>query len=70
MIDDYHRHEALHVANMLADIVEDHLVYHPAIQANPGWRAMAEEASEKLADLYQAIGEEHFGERPEALHPD
>jgi hypothetical protein len=50
------------MANFLAEQVEEQLVEHPAIQMNPVWKKMAEDACSKLADLYQAIGQEHFEE--------
>jgi hypothetical protein len=55
-------HEALHVTNMMGEVLEMYLAQHPAIQANPAWRARVEQAQEELAALYQEIGVAHFGE--------
>jgi hypothetical protein len=53
-------HEALHVASILTDMVGERLMEHPAISANPEWFRLAEEAQEKLYELYQAIGALHM----------
>jgi hypothetical protein len=53
-------HEALHVTDIMADMVERYVVEHPSIKQNPDWLALAETASVALAKLYQAIGEAHL----------
>jgi hypothetical protein len=53
-------HEALHVALMFAEIVDEYLVRHPAIKAKPEWAAQAETARRALFSLYQAIGRAHL----------
>ena len=53
-------HEALHMASYLAAAVDEELCDHPAIQLNPEWKKLAEEASDKLIALYNAIGKEHL----------
>ena len=53
-------HEALHVALMFAEIVDEYLVRHPAIKAKPEWAAQAETARRALFSLYQAIGRDHL----------
>jgi len=74
-------HEALHVSHMLAEMVDSYLCSHPAIQANPEWKAQADLAAQTLADLYQAIGAAHLsaervGEdarpepQPREVHPE
>lgn len=52
-------HEALCMAQLLADMVKEKLVDHPAVQQNPVWEARAQRAADDLADLYQSIGESH-----------
>ena len=52
-------HEALHTASVLAAVVEEHLVDHPAIVLDPECFRLASRAAEALADLYQAIGRRH-----------
>lgn len=52
-------HEALHMASVLAGMVDDQLCEHPAIQQRPDWQTLADRAREALSDLYQAIGQEH-----------
>jgi hypothetical protein len=53
-------HEALHMAHVIQDMTEDHLVQHPAIAGNPEWKGLADAAAEALLDLYQAIGAKHL----------
>lgn len=53
-------HEALHMASYFASAVDTELAEHPAITRNPEWKALADAAAEKLADLYQAIGTVHL----------
>lgn len=53
-------HEALHMASFLASAVDEELREHPAIQANPKWKALAETATDALIELYSAIGSEHL----------
>lgn len=54
-------HEALHVANLMADTLARHLLSHPAILLNPHWYARVWRASNELGALYQEIGTVHFG---------
>jgi hypothetical protein len=53
-------HEALHMAAVFANAVDKELCDHPAISRNPAWLALAREAEERLAALYEAIGREHL----------
>jgi hypothetical protein len=55
-------HEALHMAYVLAELVDRQLCTHPAVALRPEWRALAEKACDALNDLYQAIGRDHLGE--------
>ncbi|MBB3978030.1 hypothetical protein GGQ64_003244 [Rhizobium azooxidifex] len=67
-------HEATHTASIVLDLVDQHLLHHPAIAANPEWFRYASRASEALFNLYQSMGEaqlEHHGDdglRPEELN--
>ena len=53
-------HEALHMASVARDFVEEHVCNHPTIGLNPEWQALADKACEALFELYQAIGKEHL----------
>jgi hypothetical protein len=53
-------HEAMHLASVFRDIIEEHLVDHPAVKAKPEWAALAEKAAATLSELHQAIGKEHL----------
>jgi hypothetical protein len=55
-------HELLDRAAMFADMLERHLVGHPACVANPDWYRLAERAAAALNELYQSIGAEHLKE--------
>lgn len=49
-------HEALHAASIVADIIERHLVAHPAIAGDDGRWAPAQRAAVLVGELYQALG--------------
>lgn len=55
--DDYHAHEALHVAHVLQNIVEHELERHPFVSAHPDVSQLVEDVQSALGRLYQAIGE-------------
>lgn len=54
--DAFGRHEVLHMSLFLAQAVEEQLLAHAQVQANPRWRELAERANDALLTLYQAIG--------------
>ena len=54
-------HELLDRAALLTDLLERHVLEHPACIANPEWYALAEQAAAALRELYQRIGAEHLG---------
>jgi hypothetical protein len=54
-------HELLDRAAMLADMLERHLLAHPACVANAEWYKLAEQAAAALHELYQRVGAEHLG---------
>jgi hypothetical protein len=49
--DDYGVHEILHMAAFLQGTVEAELCEHEAINLDPRWRKLADQAAEILADL-------------------
>jgi hypothetical protein len=53
-------HELLDRTNLVSDLVERHLLAHPACVRNPEWYALAEQAAAALRELYQQIGAEHL----------
>jgi hypothetical protein len=57
-------HELLDRTSLLTDMLERHLLDHPACVANPGWYALAERAAAALRELYQQIGAEHLDADP------
>src|SRR5947209_16355639 len=54
-------HELLDRASLVADLLERHLLSHPACVANPEWYALAARAAAAVHDLYQRVGAEHPG---------
>lgn len=60
-MDDYGRHEVLHMASFLMNAVDTELLEHAQLKAHPEWKALADKAFNALFDLYQAIGAEHMG---------
>ncbi|MCA1365902.1 hypothetical protein I6F15_00565 [Bradyrhizobium sp. BRP14] len=55
-------HEALHVASLLGDLVDERLCNHPTVLLNPEWYRLASAAQDVLFELYQAIGNAHLGD--------
>jgi hypothetical protein len=47
---------------MAASLVDQYVLSHPACALDPQWYALARQASEVLAELYQRIGASHLGE--------
>ena len=63
-MDAFGRHEVLHMSLFLAQCVEEQLLDHAQVKANPDWSRLAEAANDALLRLYQAIG------APDAPPPD
>jgi hypothetical protein len=53
-------HELLDRTALLSDMLERHLLSHPACVANPEWYHLAERAVAALNELYQQVGAEHL----------
>jgi hypothetical protein len=60
-LDDYHRHEALHVISVVRNLIANELEDHPYIEAHPDLMRAIGAAQEALGEAYQSIGERHFG---------
>lgn len=54
-------HELLDRTALVEDLLERHLLSHPACIQNPDWYELAERAAAALHDLYQRVGAEHLG---------
>jgi hypothetical protein len=63
-LDDFGRHEVLHMASFLSRAVAAELGEHAQVQANPEWTALADQAAESLWALYQAVGAAHLDDKP------
>lgn len=59
-MDDYGRHEVLHMASFLSRAVAAELGEHAQVQAHPEWKALADQAAEALWALYQGVGAAHL----------
>ena len=57
-------HELLDRTALLSDLLERHLLSHPACVANPEWYRLAEQAAAALRELYQRVGAEHLEAEP------
>ena len=53
-------HELLDRTALLADMLERHVVAHPACVASPEWYRLAQQAAAALHELYQQVGAEHL----------
>jgi hypothetical protein len=54
-------HELLDRTALLTDMLERHVLGHPACIARPEWYLLAEQAVATLRSLYQQVGSEHLG---------
>lgn len=54
-LDKFHWHEALDRAHIVADMFETFIVEHPVFKQTPVLKALADEISVKLGELYQTI---------------
>jgi hypothetical protein len=55
-------HELLDRTMMAANIVDEYVLSHPACVQDPEWFALARQAADALAELYQRIGAAHLDE--------
>lgn len=62
-VDDFSRHEVLHVAWMVQDMIDRYLVQHTAVEANPEWKRLAVELQAMACDFYQQIGADTLASR-------
>jgi len=60
--DDYGRHEVLHVAALIRDLIDKELLEHDQIKNNEVWKGLTEATLTNLHTLYNAIGDEHLEE--------
>jgi len=54
-------HELLDRTALFSDMLQQHILDHPACVANPAWYRLAEQAVSALYELYQQVGAEHLG---------
>jgi hypothetical protein len=53
-------HELLDRTALIADLLERHILAHPACIARSEWYLLAEQAAAALRELYQQVGAEHL----------
>jgi hypothetical protein len=53
-------HELLDRTALVTDLLERHILTHPACVARPEWYLLAEQATAALRALYQQVGAEHL----------
>jgi orotate phosphoribosyltransferase len=51
--DDFGQHEVVHAASIIVNMIESHIMNHPAVEANPRWMYLAEKALEAMMAVYQ-----------------
>lgn len=56
-------HELLDRTSLVADLLEQQVLSHPACVQNPDWFALAEQAVSALRELYQQIGAAHLDDK-------
>lgn len=59
-LDEFHWHEAMHMASAFAEMVERHLLEHRAVQSCDEVKELVETAVDALADAYQVLGRKKF----------
>ncbi len=63
-------HELLDRTALAAEMLQQHILAHPACVARPEWYQLAEQAAAALLELYQQVGAEHLAvENPGADRP-
>ena len=60
-------HELLDRAALVTDMLERHILAHPACIARPEWYGLAEQAAAALRELYQQVGAEHLAVEAEQV---
>lgn len=50
-------HEALHTCSVLMNTFSERVAEHPAVELRPDILAVAEDAIERMMDVYQALGQ-------------
>lgn len=53
-------HEAMHVTNLMVELIEQQLVGHSAVLLNPIWYDNVREAQALLRRAYTAVADEHL----------
>ncbi|TRL36372.1 hypothetical protein [Rhizobium straminoryzae] len=56
-------HEAFHMASVMIDSTESHLLDHPAILLDANLYALASKAHLAFFELYQAMGDKHLADK-------
>jgi hypothetical protein len=59
-MNDYNMHEALDRTHCISIMLDQLILDHPSIQDDPEFQKLANEASEAIEALYQAIGRKHL----------
>jgi len=55
-IDEFSRHEVLHMASVVADMFEQYVANHRYTQSDSELARSAEDVGTRLADFYQLVG--------------
>ena len=58
--DEYYLHEAMHMASVMADMIDKYVSGHPSVSTDKKWKAKADKAGILMAELYADIAAERF----------
>ncbi len=65
--DSYGKHEVVHTASIIVDMISDHILDHGAVEVNPKWKALADAAFEAAWKLYQTVAADTMGDSTHRL---
>jgi len=57
-------HELLDRTHLVLNLIDEHILDHPACVRDPAWYALANRAFEALFELYQKVGAAHLEDSP------
>ena len=59
-MDDYSRHEALHMLNVMSEMLSTHLLEHEYVRMDWDIQSQVLKADDALSKAYQILGEKHL----------
>lgn len=62
-------HELLDRTHLVLNLIDEHILDHPACLRDPAWYALANRAFDALFKLYQQVGAVHLEDSPADVVP-